>query len=537
MKAQTSIFLIALLITLTALTSARAGSQKISSSVLAADSEIGFETSMDLNEQADNLLDRALQALGGTDRLKSLNEIYVTGTGYEFRSAEVQGLHPDKETKQPHEEKMAISIAEGKVAYEIRTRRHDLSWRWRRTMFFKDRRAFVDFIAKSAGSSPSSSALTEQIGYRRRIPHLLLLEAAENRASLRRINEAEYKGRKHDVISCMLPGMEQPLSLFIDSETHLLSKFEYAINFPSLGDTTIEFIYPSYKPNSDLVMFPAGHHMKIAKKTLLDVSYTNVTINSSQVAALFEIPEELRSLIVAPGTITEIARGVFLVENLNSYTPMFIEFKDFVLAVEAPARHPFVETIPPRNYAPTSDLSEMFISKIKEKIPSKPIRYLTVTHYHSDHAGGARAFVAEGSTIVTTPGNKRFFEAMASASVSIAPDRLSKNPRPLAIETFDKKRIITDGDRVVELINTGESPHTEESVVVYLPKEKFIYQGDLFYYSNYESFPTKTRVGIMRFFARWLKANRIVPERIYGFHDTGYSTMEQVNQILRYNLD
>jgi glyoxylase-like metal-dependent hydrolase (beta-lactamase superfamily II) len=505
--------------------------------IAASDSKSRLDEPTDSNERANASLDLALQTLGGTARLKSLNEIYITGAGYEFRSAEVQGLHPDKETKQPHEEKMAISISEGKTSYEIRTRRHDLSWRWRRQMFFKDRRAFVDFIAKSAGSSPAPSAMAEQLGYRRRVPHLLLLEAAENRASLRWTGEAIYEGRKHDVISCTLPGMDQPLSLFIDSEKHLLSKFEYAIAFPSLGDTTIELAYPSYKSNSDLIMFPAGHHMKIAGKMLLDVSYTTVTTNPSQVASLFEIPEELRSLIVTPGTVTEIARGVFLVENLNSYTPMFIEFKDFVLAVEAPARHPFVETVPPRNYAPASDLSEVFINKIKEKIPSKPIRYLTVTHYHSDHAGGARAFVAEGSTIVTTPGNKRFFESMASASLNVAPDRLSKNPRPLTIETFDKKHVITDGERVVELINVGANPHTEEMIVVYLPKEKFIYQGDLFYYSDYESFPTRTRVGIMRFFARWLKANRITPERIYGFHDTGYSTMEQVNQILRYNLD
>lgn len=67
---------------------------------------------------------------------------------------------------------------------------------------------------------------------------------------------------------------------------------------------------------------------------------------------------------------------------------MFVEFADFVLAVEAPAEYPWLETIPPENMAPSSSLGEQYLDIIQSTVPGKPIRYLALTHHHSDHVGG-----------------------------------------------------------------------------------------------------------------------------------------------------
>lgn len=143
--------------------------------------------------------------------------------------------------------------------------------------------------------------------------------------------------------------------------------------------------------------------------------------------------------------------------------------------------------------------------------------------------------MAEGATLVTTPGNKDYFEKLAGAKYTVVPDRLSKQPRPAAIETFDTKRVITDGEQIVELINLGRSPHVQENVVAYLPKEKILFQGDLFYFSGTNQFPATdpSRDNVMKFFGEWLVRNKMEPERIYGFHDRGFATMTQVRQILR----
>ncbi|HET6891035.1 MAG TPA: hypothetical protein VFH31_08030, partial [Pyrinomonadaceae bacterium] len=41
------------------------------------------------------------------------------------------------------------------------------------------------------------------------------------------------------------------------------------------------------------------------------------------------------------------------------------------------------------------------------------------------------------------------------------------------------KRVFTDGRQTVEIIDIGPSPHANEMLIAYLPKEKLAFQGDL----------------------------------------------------------
>jgi len=113
-------------------------------------------------------------------------------------------------------------------------------------------------------------------------------------------------------------------------------------------------------------------------------------------------------------------------------------------------------------------------------VPGKPIRYVVPTHYHFDHSGGLRTYIAKGVTIVTTPGNKAFVERLAAVPHTIRPDRLSREPRKPVIETFTGKRVFSDGTGTLEIIDIGPSPHVTEAVIAYLPKEKAVFVADLF---------------------------------------------------------
>ena len=486
------------------------------------------------DERARQTLEQALQALGGIERLRALNSLFFKGKGSEFRSTDLQGPDPSTTIKTFHEETLAAFPSQEKILYEQRTGRHDGSFRWRRWMYAGEERTVVDVqddLVSRVNRDPS--AATERARMARSIPHLLLMEAATQTANLRWIGSRTYSGKSHDVIGFPLPGSKTVLELFFATDTHLLSKYEYAMDFPGLGDTAVEFVYPAYRRDAKLGRAPAGYKILLGGKLYREIEFTEVEADSPKAAAAFEISDQMKSYLMPVGEATEIAKGVyiFLTGGLN---PMFVEFKDFILAVEAPAQHPTLERVPADAQTGSDQVSERFIQKIKEKIPNKPIRYLTVTHFHSDHAGGARAFFAEGATLVTTPGNKNYFEKLAAAKYNVIPDRLSRQPRPPVIETFDAKRVVTDGERIVELINVGESPHATENVVVYLPQEKILFQGDLFYYSGMAPFPAKdpSRDRVMKFFGEWLIRNKLEPTRIYGFHDRGFATMNQVRQIL-----
>ena len=88
---------------------------------------------------------------------------------------------------------------------------------------------------------------------------------------------------------------------------------------------------------------------------------------------------------------------------------MFVAFNDHVLVLEAPEQILY------------SNNSVQALAKIKETVPGKPIKYLVLTHHHSDHAGGFREYVAEGATIVTTAGNKSYLEKAAATESSLLP--------------------------------------------------------------------------------------------------------------------
>ena len=73
------------------------------------------------NERARQILDASLNALGGTERLKSLASITMKGTGKEHPSAQAQGYEYGKRTDQEYNETLVAFPAQGKFAFEHRT--------------------------------------------------------------------------------------------------------------------------------------------------------------------------------------------------------------------------------------------------------------------------------------------------------------------------------------------------------------------------------------------------------------------------------
>jgi hypothetical protein len=45
----------------------------------------------------------------------------------------------------------------------------------------------------------------------------------------------------------------------------------------------------------------------------------------------------------------------------------------------------------------------------------------------------------------------------------------------------NKKRVFSDGTQTLELHDIGPNPHAREMLVAYLPKQRIVFQGDLFF--------------------------------------------------------
>jgi glyoxylase-like metal-dependent hydrolase (beta-lactamase superfamily II) len=128
----------------------------------------------------------------------------------------------------------------------------------------------------------------------------------------------------------------------------------------------------------------------------------------------------------------------------------------------------------------TEARASAIIDEAKRLIPNKPIRYVVNTHNHVDHSGGLRAFVAEGSTIITHQINKPYFEKVFSVPHTLGPDKLTQSKKKPSFETMTEKKVLTDGNHVIELHHVLNSGHNDGLIMAYLPKEKILVEADSF---------------------------------------------------------
>jgi glyoxylase-like metal-dependent hydrolase (beta-lactamase superfamily II) len=130
------------------------------------------------------------------------------------------------------------------------------------------------------------------------------------------------------------------------------------------------------------------------------------------------------------------------------------------------------------------------------------------SHHHFDHSGGIRAAVAEGLTVITHQGNAAFIDEVVKRPHVRVPDALSKNPKPLTLETVADEKVLTDGTRTVQLLS-APSEHSETMLMAYLPKERALVVIDLYEPGEaVHMFATKFVQDLKK---RNLRVERIVP--------------------------
>ncbi|HEU4522798.1 MAG TPA: MBL fold metallo-hydrolase, partial [Thermoanaerobaculia bacterium] len=189
--------------------------------------------------------------------------------------------------------------------------------------------------------------------------------------------------------------------------------------------------------------------------------------------------------------------------------------------------------IPPSNFetgATSSSITEELIRLVHETVPDKPIRYVILSHFHGDHAGGVRAFIAEGATVITTSETTDLLTKAARRPHRIGRDRLTGRNIDPKFLLVDGRRSITDGERLIEIIEIEGNPHAEGLLALWLPLEKFLFVADVFHATRLERYPMPSERPLQEAFVRWLDATRLQPERIYGVHG-GVGTPEHLQKV------
>jgi glyoxylase-like metal-dependent hydrolase (beta-lactamase superfamily II) len=234
------------------------------------------------------------------------------------------------------------------------------------------------------------------------------------------------------------------------------------IDNPVLGDTPVETTFSDYRDFGG-VMFPAHIVRTQGGYPVLDLTVSAVKANP---AVDVTVPESVKAATAAPVVVTseKLADGVYYLKG-GSHHSLAIDQTDHIVVVEGPQ---------------SEARSMAVIAKVKETIPNKPIKYLVNTHVHFDHSGGLRTWVDEGAMIVTHQMNKPYYEQAWAAPHTLNPDKLEGSKKAATFETFTGKHILTDGKRVIEIHEITGSGHNDGFAMVYLPKEKILYEVDAY---------------------------------------------------------
>lgn len=461
-------------------------------------------------QQARRVLEEAIEAHGGLENLRAIKDFTLKEKGKVY--ALYQSPNAGPPAIGPSEETLIVDTERNLVFNELRTANGGFNT-WIRTYIKGAEGHNVDMWSKTATPIPNP-AVNNFRGQMRRLPPIVLLEAMDRAQTLRWVGEDEIAGKKQRVISVIRPDNQQ-LALAFDAQTNLLTRYDYLYADPLVGDTIIAQMYPGYREVGKLKL-PTGRVLFNSGGVVQETEYTDIQINTRPAETVFAVPGDLEKLTAppanpAPPAVTKIADDVYFLQGLagGTHNVLFVAFDDHVLVVEAPEQILF------------NNNSTQALQKIRETVPNKPIKYLVLTHHHSDHVGGFREYAREGATIVTTATNKSVLEKAGEIRSSLLPKFA---PSSLRVEVVNKKRVFQDANHVVELYDVGPNPHAQEMIVVYLPKEKILFQGDLVSAAPNGSLSIAQDVTMS--FAEKLAQLGLPVEKIYGVHGRAITLAE-----------
>jgi glyoxylase-like metal-dependent hydrolase (beta-lactamase superfamily II) len=299
------------------------------------------------------------------------------------------------------------------------------------------------------------------------LPTGFLRTAASRETS---VQSETIKGKKYTVLKFMGDN-QAPVNGYISPEGYV-ERVSTMIDNNVLGDIVFETTFENYKDFGG-VKFPTRISQMQGGSEFTQYNFSDVKPNSP-----VDLGQQAKGKGAAKGgdgkgkagppaslEPEDLGGGFWM--SRNGYAAIIANFKDYVVVVEGPQNDARAEGI---------------IADAKRLIPNKPIRYVISTHAHFDHTGGLRAFVAAGATIVTHKQNKGYFERIFAFPHTLAPDRLSRmNPQPKTkVELVGDKRVLKDGDHVIELYHLEGSTHESGTLIIYLPKQKILVEADEF---------------------------------------------------------
>ena len=330
----------------------------------------------------------------------------------------------------------------------------------------------------------------------RRSSPALLLEMRNNPGRVNRMGEVAVGGVSHPALSYNA-GAHNFVVLF-DPNSGLPARVR-TLDFDNMwGDADYDLVLSDWQTTHGVRMAMSQRY-ELNGRTVAELRITQVVANPALNAAGMALPAPLLKTAARPavgnipyqwvirrqfiGTyldsdhpsfdtqatqslrLQELAPGVQHVVG-GSHNSLIVEMRDHLIAFDAPV---------------SDGQSNWTIRTAQARYGNKPVRYLVLTHHHMDHAGGLRAYLAQGATLVVGRGAAAHYRRVLAAPVTRNPD--------LAPRDYAKANIIEVSDRYVMRDGPGggrevsahltENPHVEAMLIGYVADARIGFVTDI----------------------------------------------------------
>lgn len=420
-------------------------------------------TVLEQYHKARTLVEAAVTAHGGMDALRAARKARVRVEGWDYHPTQSRRLAPPFDSTVRNSEVM-IDLDRNAIVFNG-ARGWPGGFRYGNRFVTRGDTTYIMSTRSETYSIVTAAPAAQQFGNLFYIPSWYLLAAAENASPGAR----RYLGRMRipsgvevEAIQFTIPPSGNVV-IGIDPVTHRLRAVMSVGTDVFTGDTEVTTEFHDWRMIGGMLLpsrttqHRGGH---VTNATRFVAAEANFAIPDS----LLRPPAHFTLNPPNPQQqpVTELASGVWLVGSGSK--SLVVAFSDHVVVVDAPA-----------------STSAEVIRRVAELAPGKPIRYVVPTHHHDDHFIGVRYHAANGTTIVTTPGNIDYLRRIVTAPMSSlmqASNQVAAR-RDYKVETIvNGRRVFSDGTRTLE-IHEVASPHADAMLLAWLPAEGILFQADL----------------------------------------------------------
>jgi len=298
------------------------------------------------------------------------------------------------------------------------------------------------------------------------------------------------------------------------------------------GDVTYDVVFSDWRDVGG-VRIPMHRKYELNGRLVSEASFSDLQFNAPIDTARLQIPADVRATASKPATrnvphqwvirrqfigvymdsdnvsydtrgsqglrLQEIAPGVHQVQG-GTHNSLVVEMSDHLIVLDAPV---------------TDAQSLWLVGQTRARFPGKPIRWLALTHHHMDHAGGLRGILAEGGTLVVGRGAGEHFRRVLSAPTTRNPDLPPRSYHMNPILEVPESHVMSDSTGRQVIVYVMDNPHAKGMLMGWVPHARLGFVTDI--WTPGPPLPAKPNPGLASV-VNTVKRAGLEPERFAGGH-------------------